>query len=605
MREVAQRYPERYEEISHKLVRLGLKAGESVGGSSFGEDDFNTPVVAKERSLAIRKRMRDILDSSQGSERRQRIRDLLDGESDSQVSAVLDEIRGKNAFSVQLEGAGRGNPGSLTSLLAGGVSVADSFGETIPIPITRGYAQGLTPLQYLALAHSSRKGITTTKLGVGMGGYLSKILQQAAHRVMVTDDDNLNPIGKKRGYFVETDDDSNVGALLADDYGQFKRNDVITPKIQTLLRKDGHDRILVRSPLAASNASGGVYAKDVGLRENGQFARVGDAVGQQASQAIGEMATQFLLAGKHRASQSTSKSNSPGLSGFELMEKLTNLSESTRGLSAHALVDGRVQAIREAPQGGQYVMIGNDEHYVAPEFDVTVKLGEEIEAGMPISNGVPNPAIVTRLRGIGEGRDFLVKALRSGINNKVDRRQLELLATGLIDRVKFSDEYGEFLPDDIAPYSRVESLYQPRDDHEELPIAKTNDYYLEEPVLHYSIGTRMTPSVRANMHAAKVDRIKVHRQPPPFEPHVSRGLDLLSTDPDWMTRFLGSNLKKGFLQAVHTGGVSDENSTSFVPSRASVVNFGRLPLHRGQPMESIDNDDYDDIQEELEFDIDN
>jgi hypothetical protein len=48
----------------------------------------------------------------------------------------------------------------------------------------------------------------------------------------------------------------------------------------------------------------------------------------------------------------------------------------------------------------------------------------------------------------------------------------------------------------------------------------------------------------------------------------------IGDDPDWMTRFLGSNQKKSLLTAVHRGAVSDTKSTSFVPSLAAGMTFG-------------------------------
>lgn len=980
MARVAKFHPEKYEDISHNLVTLGLRVGEQTGGASFDLNDIKSSKSGLAREQTIRAQMRQILDTSQGEDRMRRIRDLLEVESANQTRDVLAESEAENnSFARQLKGAGRGSPGALTSMRSGNVAVADATGRTVPIPITRGFSSGLTPMQYLGASYGARLGLATTKLGVGQGGFLcfagetlvrmadgstkridqimpgdwvlgankdgqtmpvqvlnrwdngyqsavqydfsinsqrgvsfsviatpghevlaaadayyrsrfrksnpqsqvsngallkvqlghckrrkhrlylngpavewggqraepfawlygfclgdgcnssgkanfatadsdvlqtvsnivepfglqvrparttrsdfeyairafrlgepwrlnvfstrlrqlghlgktaehkfiheevwswdkesicqmlsglfeadgcvsltasntitisltmgaarvvkmahellsvvlgvhstqpkkfkpgktasrpsakmpaipqaripmwsisitgyenvsrfvsqlpargvklklahrlltelgyprkfpvtasvrleqplgecpvfdlevdhpdhmyvlacglvvsnSKLLQQAGHRIVVTADDDDRPIGRKRGLLVETDDHSNIGALLADDYGPFPRNTPITPRIQAALRKMGLGEILVRSPITGSSVQGGVYAKDAGLRENGQLAAIGDSIGQQASQAIGEIATQQKLGAKHVGGRLGAKSGTPGLQGFDLVEKLTNLSENNRGFATHAQADGVVRSIREAPQGGKYVQIGEDEHYVAPGFEVTVKPGQSIEAGLPISNGVPNPAMVLKHRGIGEGRHYMVNSLRQALGrDKVDRRQLELLATGLIDRVRFSEEYEDFLPDDVVPYSRVERMYTPREDSEERSPTAANNYYLEEPVAHYSIGTRVTPSIAATMSKLKIPAVRVHKNPTPFQPEVTRGLDLLSSDPDWMTRFLGSNLKKSFLSAVHYGAESDEEGTSFVPSRARAVDFGRLPLQQGVPL---------------------
>jgi hypothetical protein len=73
-----------------------------------------------------------------------------------------------------------------------------------------------------------------------------------------------------------------------------------------------------------------------------------------------------------------------------------------------------------------------------------------------------------------------------------------------------------------------------------------------------------------------VHAVLAHNDPPPFEPEMIRGMYSLQHDPDWMTKMYGSGLKKGLLESVHRGGKSEERGTSFVPSLARSVDFGRL-----------------------------
>lgn len=734
--QVAEKYPDKYEEISYKLVRLGLHVGESFGGASFSIDDLSTAKSAKVRADRIRIKMRKLYDRYEGPELREKVIELLSKEAEAQPDEILDEsIRDGNKFALQLNGAGRGNKGSLSSMRGGSVMVADASGNPVPIPITRGYSQGVTPAQYFALSYGARKGLVTTKIGVMDGGSLSKMIQQAGHRLMVTDDDDESPIGKMRGLPVSVEDESNVGALLAKDYEGVPRNTVITPKLLSMLKQKGHEELLVRSPIASSHAAGGVYAKDVGIRENGRFASVGDHVGQSASQAIGEQVAQTALclaegtmvrmadgsvkpiekievgdmvmgasrigdtfpvrvlnvfdngrkmcqqykfqstdwswgatmistldhkvlaydemaesvevlpvgciqtpyfirysefkdgkqqdpktgaiassstvgmeqtwdievdhedhlfvlenglivsnSAKHTGGRIGGSDDTPGLQGFELAEKLTNLSENHRGFSTHAEVDGPVKSITPAAQGGVYVHIGDEKHYIAPEFKPTVKPGQMVEAGDVLSNGVPNPAKTLIHKGIGEGRRQFVESLSQGLRqsgNSVDRRQLELVATGLMDRVHIDGEFDEFSIGDVVPYSRVERLYRARKDAIDDRPNRSVGRYLEEPALHYTVGTRVTPTVQKRLESMGVESVKTHADPAPFSPKVVRGMDLLHTDPDWMVRFAGSGLQKGLQNAAMFGSESDENSTSFVPSRAKAINFGRLPLQTG------------------------
>ncbi len=592
--QVAQRYPDRYADIDYKLMRLGLRTGESTGGASFGIKDLRPAESARKRNLDIQMRIKQVLDTTKDPKaRRAAIVDILSNEIEPHRAAVLKESQDEgNAFALQLKGAGRGNPVSLTTIRGGDLMVADASGNPVPLPLTRSYSQGLTPAQYFAASFGARKGITTTKLSVASSGFLSKVLTQAAHRAVVVDEDDDAPRGQMRGFLVDTDDDDNVGALLAHPVAGYDRNTVLTPKILAAIKAKGNDEILVRSPIAASHSASGVYAKDLGMREYGRLPQIGEAIGIVASNAIGEQVTQASLGAKHGSGRIGKGQVTPGLAGFSLVDKLVNPTAEQRGMAAHAQLDGRVNKIREAPQGGLFLTIGDQEHYISPSFTPQVKVGDVVEAGDVLTDGIANPAEVTKFKGVGEGRAYFVRSLHRGLKEAgfpVDRRNIEVLASGLIDRVRTTDEFGEYLPDSVVPYSQLERTYQPREDSRRLSSREWANRYLEEPVLHYTIGTRVTPSVAKTLSRVGIHDVLANDKPPPFEPEVVRGQDVLQTDPDWMTRFLGSHLTKGFTDAVHTGAVSDTHSTSFVPSRAEVKDFGRTPLQMGQPLKDTNN----------------
>jgi hypothetical protein len=76
-----------------------------------------------------------------------------------------------------------------------------------------------------------------------------------------------------------------------------------------------------------------------------------------------------------------------------------------------------------------------------------------------------------------------------------------------------------------------------------------------------------------DLHEIGVDRVTSHHAEPLFKPRVTRSVDILQTDDDFMTRFMGSNLQKSLLDSVHQSASSDEQGTSFVPARASAVNL--------------------------------
>jgi hypothetical protein len=265
------------------------------------------------------------------------------------------------------------------------------------------------------------------------------------------------------------------------------------------------------------------------------------------------------------------------VSGFDLINQFVEVPKTFRGGATHAQADGTVQLISDAPAGGKYVMIDGQQHYVPTDVGLKVKKGDTVEAGDVLSDGIPNPAEIVRHKGVGEGRRYFAHQFRgafrdAGIN--AHRRNTELMARGLIDHVRLNQEYQGWLPNDVVSYQTLEHHWEPREGSQELEPRHATGKYLEKPVLHYSIGTKIRPSVQKDLDAFGVKKISVHDEPPPFEPEMIRGSTNLHHDPDWIVKMFGSGLKTNLLKDVHRGATSDEMGTSFVPSLAKGTDFG-------------------------------
>lgn len=580
--ELAHKYPDKYREIMKRLFDVGKDASYTTNGLSFGLDNFKTPVSAQDIQFRLKQRLRGIMaDRGLSDEQRNlRILKLNQEMQDSIVERVFKDAEAQdNPLYRQVVGTGKGNKYALNSLIGADIQYVDHRDDPIPIPVSRSYSQGLSPVEYFAGAFGARKGIMDTKGAVQDAGFFGKQLAQVSHRLLVTGDDEDDPAHAdtnfERGLPSDVDDPDNEGALLARPVGPYKRNTVLTPKILKDLKASGVKDILVRSPLVGGPADGGVYSKDVGYREKGQLAPIGDYVGLAAAQALTEPVTQAQLSSKHSGGVASGTAKS--VSGFKAINALLQVPKKFPNGAAHAQIDGVVTNIRQAPQGGHYVQIGTQEHYVPVDSALTVKKGDTVEAGDVLSDGIPNPAEIVKHKGIGEGRRYFVSALKDVYKNSgitAHRRNVELFARGLINHVRLNDEYGDFVPDDVVPYSMLERNWQPRPGAVMLAPKAAAGHYLEKPVLHYSIGTKIGKKVIADMDRYGIKNIQAHKEPPPFQPEMIRGMANVGEDPDWLTKMLGSYQKTNLLDATHRGATSDTNSSSFVPGLARGEDFG-------------------------------
>lgn len=581
LQQVARQYPDQYRDISFKLNQVGKQSAQEQGGMSFGISHLKKSEAAKKVQTRIRSQLNQILadESLTDKQRAEKIILTVGREGATQEKDVLEEARQKgNPLAMQVLSGTRGKPMNLASLLAADMLYSDHRDEVIPIPVLRSYSEGLSPEEYWAGTYGARRGIIATKFATQEAGFLSKQLNQAGHRLVVMGEDSPEEQQDNiRGLVVDTDDMDNEGALLASDVGPYKRNTPLTPKILKHISRLGKKRILVRSPIIGGSPEGGVYARDVGVRENGALPGRGEQVGLQAAQALSEPISQGQLSAKHSGGVAGKEK---AVGGFQYINQLIQTPKIMLEGAAHSTKDGTVQQIEEAPAGGQYVYIDGERHYVGAGYELKVKKGDTVEAGDLISDGIPNPAIITKYKGVGEGRRYFVNEFKKSMANSGmsgHRRNIELLARGLINHVKLTAETEDNVPDDIIPYSTLEHTYKPRENYQILDPKKALGQYLERPVLHYTIGTKIRPSMLKDFSEFGVKNLTVHSEPPPFEPYMVRGMYQLQHDPDWMTQMYGSGLKKSLLTSVHRGAKSEERGTSFVPSLAIGTDFGEVP----------------------------
>lgn len=582
--QLARNHPDQYRQVMKRLHDIGRDAGYTTNGLSFGLKDIKPTLAVRAAQIKMQAAVNTILTDKRLSEHERNLK-LMELSSKTQqelVENVFNEAQANdNPLAHQISGSGVGNKFQLNSLIGADMQYLDHRGEPIPIPVLRGYGQGLRPVEYFAGAFGTRKGVIDLKTATADAGFYGKQLTQVAHRLLVTaddeDDDDKDPAraaeAEMRGYPTDVDDSDNEGALLARGVGPYKRNTILTPKILGDLKKMGVKDILVRSPTIGGPADGGVFARDVGYREKGRLPPVGDYVGVAAAQALSEPVTQSQISSKH----SGGVGGAGAIAGFKALNALVQVPKKYPDGAAHAQLDGRVQEVRPAPQGGFYVRVGSEDHYVPAERNVTVNKGDELEAGDVLSDGMPNPAEVVRHKGVGEGRRYFVQAMRQVLQNSgisSHRRNIELLSRGLINHVRLNDEYGDHVPDDIVPYSMIEKNWTPRPGSVTGAPNTLTGHYLERPVLHYSIGTKIGRGVTDNLKKYGITNIEAHKEPPPFQPEMVRGMSNISNDPDWMTRMLGSYQEKGFTNSVHRGLSSDSAGSSYVGALARGENFG-------------------------------
>ena len=576
LRQIAENDPEQYGDASRKLNIAGSQASFNEGATLRLRDLAEVTPNRKDVFKYISQQEDEIDDNDELSPKEKK---ALKEELYSTASNTLSEDTYKkalskdNPFALQVKSRARGSKGQLSGVLSTPGTYSNHKGEMVPVFIKRSYAEGLRPEEYWAAAYGGRVGVISTKTSTAKGGYLGKLISSAAIENVVTNED----CETGNGIPVKAHDADNLGAVLARDSGPFKAGTIINRQVLTGLKKAKIDDIVIRSPVTCGNTDG-VCQICTGQREMNSFPPIGYHLGKVSASAVAEKVAQQALNTKH----SGKRSKGHGFSGYEVIKNFTQAPKNYPDRAAIAQLDGAVTKIEDAPQGGKNIWVGDQLHHALTGMDPLVKVGDRVEAGDLLSDGIGNPAEIVKHKGIGEGRRYFTDKFTQFMRNSgltTNRRNIEALSRSIVDHVTIDDEAsaGNYLVGDTVRYSGWSKGYKPREGYRTVAAEKAVGKYLESPALHYSIGTRITKSVSDNLKKYGINDIDVHDEPPGVTPEFQSVTKNPEFSEDWMGQLGSSYLEKRLLQGVHRGAESDIHGINPLPGIAKAVEFGTPP----------------------------
>ena len=362
-----------------------------------------------------------------------------------------------NPIFIMMKSKARGNLNNFTQLAGMRGLMAKPNGESVEIPITSNFYEGLSVSEFFLSTHGARKGSADTALKTAESGYLTRRLVDVAQDVIVREED----CGTLQGVVVEEIKDEKAGTVIESLYdrilGRFTnkkvvnpengelicdRNTYITEQIADKIIKAGIDSVEIRS-LLSCKCPNGVCRKCYGRNlATGNMVELGEAVGIMAAQSIGEPGTQLTMRTFHTGGVAGGDDITQGLPRVQELFEARN----PKGKATIAEISGKVTNIENA-NGKWKITIVNDadtkEHVTNYGAKLQVEVGDMVKPGDVLTNGNINPKELLAVTDPITVQNYILKEVQKvycsqgvGISDK----HVEIIARRMISRIRIVEE---------------------------------------------------------------------------------------------------------------------------------------------------------------------
>ncbi|MCX8087642.1 MAG: DNA-directed RNA polymerase subunit beta', partial [Meiothermus ruber] len=397
-------------------------------------------------------------------ERFQQILQLWSQTTEKVTSAVFKNFEENYPFNplyVMSQSGARGNPQQIRQISGMRGLMAKPSGETYPVPVKASFREGLTVLEYFISTHGARKGGADTALRTADSGYLTRKLHDVAHEVIVREADCGTPdyISVPLLQFDEAFRNKRLrkkGDIESGLYGRtlarelevrgrvFPEGHQLSLEDVNFIVKAAEERLIeevpVRSPLTCRTRYGvcqQCYGWDLSAAK---LVSIGESVGVVAAESIGEPGTQLTMRTFHTGGVATGTDITQGL------PRVIELFEARRPKvkAVIAEIDGTVHIEELEDKVVIYVSSeGFSKEYKVPkETRITVKEGETVEAGQPLTRGAIDPHQLLEAKGPEAVERYLTDEIQrvyraQGV--KLHDKHIEVIVRQMLKYVEITD----------------------------------------------------------------------------------------------------------------------------------------------------------------------
>lgn len=365
-------------------------------------------------------------------------------------SAEILKNQGNNHIYMMINSGARGNFGQYSQMAGMRGLMVDPSGRTIERPILRNFKEGLDVFDYFTSSHGTRKGMADTALKTADSGYLTRKLVDAAHSVIIVEEDcgtdkysMIRAIDEDKEKPTVTLYERILGRTLGHD---LKVDDVLYEK-GTLIDQEIAKKIIKKynevpiRNIFACESEDGVCQKCYGVDMTTNYlVEKGEAVGVIAAQSIGEPGTQLTMRTFHTG----------GVAGADITQglpRVIEIFEAKKSIKVEAVlstINGKVK-INELGRLKE-VIVYNDEKEKAFQIpyglSIIVEEGQEVKKGEPLTQGSINTHELLKLTDIETVQKYITEEIQRVYRSqgvRINDKHIEIIANQMTKHIKVVD----------------------------------------------------------------------------------------------------------------------------------------------------------------------
>ena len=372
-----------------------------------------------------------------------------------ELAGYAKEQKHNPVFMMKNSGA-RGSDSQFNQMSGMRGLMAKPNGESLEIPITANFREGLSVSEFFLSSHGARKGNADTALKTANSGYLTRRLVDVVQDIIVKEEDCGSMAGLKVSEIIDTKSGSVVESLYDRIVGRYAAKRVVNPETKAVIcEKDaeitesiarkivaaGIKTVEIRSVLTC-RAANGVCSKCYGRNlATGLTVEKGEAIGIMAAQSIGEPGTQLTMRTFHEGGVAGAGDITQGLPRVEeLFEART-----PKGKATISEITGKVTLIE--PVNGKFkIIVENDvtakEHMTSYAAKVCVEIGQMVNAGDKLTEGAISPKELLAVTDPITTQEYILEEVQKVYKSQgvdVSDKHIEIIASRMINKMRVVD----------------------------------------------------------------------------------------------------------------------------------------------------------------------